>query len=171
MAKNEKKPDTKPEEASVQQEEEKSVEEKTQAPETNEWQDKYVRLFADFDNYKKRTQKEMLSSYSNGASGVIEELLPVIDNLERAVGAVSEDDDSNLAQGIQMVYKQLQETLTKLQVKPIPAVGEKFDPNLHNAVMHIEDEELEENVIVEEFLKGYQVKDKVIRHSMVKVAN
>ncbi len=152
-------------------EEETTVE---QAEETQEqkddWQDKYIRLYADFENYKKRKDKEVMSSYTNGKNGAIEELLPVVDNFDRALQSI-EDDDSQFAQGIKMVSKQLYDALDKLGVKPIEAVGKPFDPNLHNAVMHIEDENFGENVVAEEFLKGYISGDKVIRHSMVKVAN
>ena len=155
----------------LEQEEQKS-EDKTEekVPETNEWQDKYIRLFADFENYKKRTSKETLASYGNGKVAVIEEILPVVDNFDRAI-IMAQDDDSQFAQGIKMVAKQLYDALDKLGVKPIEAVGKQFDPNLHNAVMHIEDESFGENEVVEELLKGYILGDKVIRYSMVKVAN
>lgn len=148
-------------------EEEKKEEKKE---EKNEWQEKYVRLCADFDNYKKRTAREALSSYQNGLIAAVEELLPVVDNFDRATASIGEDD-SQLAQGIKMVAKQLYDALDKLGVKPIEAAGQKFDPNLHNAVMHIEDENFGENVVAEELLKGYKCGDKVVRHSMVKVAN
>ena len=147
--------------------EEAAPEEKS---EENEWKDKYVRLYADFENYKKRTAKESLSSYTNGKVAAIEELLPVVDNFDRATEAIG-DDDSQLAQGVKMVAKQLYDALDKLGVKPIEAKGQKFDPNLHNAVMHIEDEAYGENEVAEELLKGYVCGDKVIRYSMVKVAN
>ena len=138
--------------------------------EVNDWQDKYIRLYADFENYKKRKEKEILSSYTNGKIGAVEELLSVVDNFDRALVSI-ENDDSQFAQGIKMVSKQLYEALDKLGVKPIEALGKQFDPNLHNAVMHIEDENFGENEVVEEFLKGYICGDRVIRHSMVKVAN
>ena len=148
--------------------EETTVSEK--APVEDDWKDKYVRLYADFENYKKRMAKETLSSYTNGKVAAIEELLPVVDNFDRATAAMGEDD-SQLAQGIKMVAKQLYDALDKLGVKPIEAVGQKFDPNLHNAVMHVEDENYGENEVAEELLKGYTCGDKVIRCSMVKVAN
>lgn len=152
----------------AEQEEKEPV---TEEQKIDQWQDKYIRLAADFDNYKKRTQKESASSYGNGVSSTVEALLPVIDNFDRAVLAIEESDESNLAEGIKMIYKQLKETLEKLGVEVIPALGKTFDPNLHNAVMHVEDENFGENEITEEFLRGYKLKDKVIRHSMVKVAN
>ena len=153
-------------------EEKEILEEQTEeaVPEQNEWKDKYVRLYADFENYKKRTAKESLSSYTNGKVAAIEELLPVVDNFDRATEAIG-DDDSQLAQGIKMVAKQLYDALDKPGVKPIEAKGKKFDPNLHNAVMHVEDENFGENEVAEELLKGYMCGDKVIRYSMVKVAN
>ena len=140
------------------------------APVEDDWKDKYVRLYADFENYKKRMAKESLSSYTNGKVAAIEELLPVVDNFDRATAAIGEDD-SQLAQGIKMVAKQLYDALDKLGVKPIEAVGQKFDPNMHNAVMHVEDDAYGENEVAEELLKGYMCGDKVIRYSMVKVAN
>ena len=156
------------EEAVEETTEEKAPEEK--APVEDDWKDKYVRLYADFENYKKRMAKETLSSYTNGKVAAIEELLPVVDNFDRATAAMGEDD-SQLAQGIKMVAKQLYDALDKLGVKPIEAAGQKFDPNLHNAVMHVEDENYGENEVAEELLKGYTCGDKVIRYSMVKVAN
>lgn len=154
----------------MEDKEQEQAQEVTEPEKKDEWQDKYIRLCADFENYKKRTQKEMLSSYSNGVCAVIEALLPVVDNFDRAAENF-EGDDSPLAQGISMIYKQLKEMLEKLEVTEIPGVGEKFDPNMHNAVMHVEDENFGENEIAEQFLKGYKVKEKVVRHSMVKVAN
>ncbi|MBR3942586.1 MAG: nucleotide exchange factor GrpE [Clostridia bacterium] len=153
------------------QQEETTVEcEQTEEiPEKNEWQDKYIRLMADFDNYKKRTTKEMQASYKNGLIAAVEELLPVVDNFDRAVAAMAED--SKDGEGVRMIAKQLYDVLEKLGVKPIEAVGQPFDPNIHNAVMHIEDDAFGENVVAEDFLKGYMCGDKVIRPSMVKVAN
>ena len=107
-----------------------------------------------------------------GAKSVIEKVLPVVDNFERGLAAVPEDQKgSPFAEGMEKIYKQLMTVLEELEVKPIEALGKEFDPNLHNAVMHIEDEELGENVIAEEFQKGYTYRDGVVRHSMVKVAN
>ncbi len=154
----------------VQQEETTvDVEQTEEIPEKNEWQDKYIRLMADFDNYKKRTTKEMQASYKNGLIAAVEELLPVVDNFDRAVAAMPED--STDGEGIRMIAKQLYDVLAKLGVTPIEAVGQSFDPNIHNAVMHIEDDAYGENVVAEDFLKGYMCGDKVIRPSMVKVAN
>ena len=152
--------------------EETVKEENTEAvQQQDEWKDKYVRLYADFDNYKKRTQKEMLGSYSNGLSAALEQILPVVDNFDRAIAAIDEGDKSDFAQGVNMIYKQLIETLKNFGVEPIEAVGNNFDPNFHDAVMHVDDENYGENEIVEEFVKGYMIKDKVLRHSVVKVAN
>ena len=149
---------------------EETVEQTEETPEVNDWQDKYIRLYADFENYKKRKEKEVLSSYTNGKIGAVEELLSVVDNFDRALASI-ENDDSQFAQGIKMVSKQLYEALDKLGVKPIEALGKHFDPNLHNAVMHIEDESLGENVIAQVFSKGYKIGEKVLRPAMVKVAN
>lgn len=153
----------------VKETSEQTVEETEEVPGKNEWQDKYIRLMADFDNYKKRTTKEMQASYKNGLISAVEELLPVVDNFDRAVAAMPED--SKDGEGIRMIAKQLYDVLEKLGVKPIEAVGQPFDPNIHNAVMHIEDDAFGENVVAEDFLKGYMCGDKVIRPSMVKVAN
>ena len=153
----------------VQQEEITANAQAEEIPEKNEWQDKYIRLMADFDNYKKRTTKEMQASYKNGLIAAVEELLPVVDNFDRAVAAMPED--SKDGEGIRMIAKQLYDVLAKLGVTPIEAVGQPFDPNIHNAVMHIEDDAFCENVVAEDFLKGYMCGDKVIRPSMVKVAN
>lgn len=149
---------------------EEAVEE-TQTEENIDYKDSYIRLMAELANFKKRTQKEVLSTYTNAVCDTVEKLLPVMDNFDRAIEAITEEDNTNFTQGIIMIYKQLKELFEKLEVKVIDAVGQKFDPNIHNAVMHIDDESLEENVIVEEFMKGYMYKDKIIRHSMVKVAN
>lgn len=146
-------------------------ESKDAVQQTDEWKDKYVRLYADFDNYKKRTQKEMLGSYANGLSAAFEQILPVVDNFDRAIAAIDESDKSDFAQGVSMIYKQLIDTLKNFGVEPIEALGKSFDPNFHNAVMHVDDENCGENEVVEEFVKGYMIKDKVLRHSVVKVAN
>ena len=137
----------------------------------DDWKDKYIRILADFENFKKRTAKEMTSSFSNGVTVVAEELLPIMDNFDRAILALDESNDKALADGIKLIYKQFKDTFEKIGIKEIKALGEKFDPNLHNAVMHTDDENYGENEVVEEFMKGYTLKDKVIRHSMVKVAN
>lgn len=131
--------------------------------------DKHLRLMAEFDNFKKRTQKEKEELGAFATAETVEKLLPVIDNLERAISSIEEK--TTFSDGIEMVYKQLIEILGKIGVEEIESVGKEFDPNMHNAVMHIEDEEAGANIIVEEFMKGYKFKDKVIRYSMVKVAN
>ena len=137
-----------------------------------ELQDKVTRQMAEFDNFRKRSEKEKAAMYSMGARDVLEKMLEVLDNFERGFDAVEEDDqDDAFVQGMQMVYKQMLEALEKLGVKPIEAVGQPFDPNYHNAVMHEDNEEAGENEVVAEFQKGYMYHDDVIRHSMVKVAN
>lgn len=134
--------------------------------------DKYQRLMAEFENVRKRTAKEFVQRYDMGAMGVLEKLLPVVDNFERGLQAVAEDEkDTPFVQGIEQIYKQLMGTLDELGVKAMDAEGKEFDANLHNAVMHVEDEEAGENVVVEELQKGYMYKESVLRHSMVKVAN
>ena len=140
--------------------------------EIEELKDRLVRQMAEFDNYRKRTDKEKKQNYEIGASDFILKILPVVDNFERGLGAMTDaDKESSFAQGIEMIYKQLITVLADLGVTPIEAVGQEFDPNLHNAVMHAEDEGLGENIVAEEFQKGYKYKDTVLRHSMVKVAN
>jgi len=132
--------------------------------------DKYQRTLAEFDNFRKRTAKEKASMYDNGVSDTIEKLLPVIDNFERAVAAPTDKEDG-FYKGIVMILKQMQGVLDVLGIEPIETVGETFDPNLHHAVAHTEDENYGENEIAEEMQKGYKYKDKIIRPSMVKVAN
>lgn len=137
-----------------------------------ELEDKVKRQLAEFENFRNRSEKEKTAMYEVGAKSVIEKLLPVIDNFERGFLTVPEEEkDSPFVDGMNKVYKQLITELESIGVKPIEAVGLEFDPNLHNAVMHVEDEEVGENIIVEEFQKGYCYKDSVVRHSMVKVAN
>lgn len=131
--------------------------------------DKWQRLMAEFDNYRKRSDKEKADSYDYAVSNTIAELLPVIDNFERALKV--ESTDKSLFSGVEMIYKQIIGLLEKMHVTPIEAVGKEFDPNLHNAIMHIDDEALGENIVAEELQKGYLYKEKVIRHSLVKVAN
>ena len=134
--------------------------------------DRLTRQMAEFDNFRKRTEKEKSQMYEIGAKDIIEKILPVVDNFERGLDAVKEEDKEDpFIQGMEMVYKQLMTVLGELGVKPIEAVGKEFDPNLHNAVMHVEDENFGENIIAEEFQKGYVYRDSVVRHSMVKVAN
>ena len=137
-----------------------------------ELEDRVKRQMAEFDNFRKRTEKEKSHMYEVGAKDVIEKILPVVDNFERGLASVPEDQKSDpVIDGMEKVYRQLMTILTDLGVTPIEAVGEEFDPNYHNAVMHVEDEELGENVVAEEFQKGYMYRDTVIRHSTVKVAN
>ena len=134
--------------------------------------DKLTRQMAEFDNFRKRTEKEKSAMYEIGAKDVIEKILPVVDNFERGFQGVSEEEkDHPFIQGMDKVYKQMMTVLEGLGVKPIEAVGQKFNPDFHNAVMHVEDEDAGENVVVEEFLKGYTYRDSVVRYSMVKVAN
>ena len=134
--------------------------------------DRLKRSMAEFDNFRKRSEKEKATMFDMGARNVAEKLLPVVDNFERAMLVTpSEGEGKAFADGIAMIYNQMTKTLEDLGVKPIDCVGKEFDPNLHNAVMHIEDESLGENVVAEELLKGYMYKDSVLRHSMVKVAN
>ena len=134
--------------------------------------DRLKRSMAEFDNFRKRSDKEKATMFDMGARSIAEKILPVVDNFERAmVAAPKEGDGKAFAGGITMIYNQLKKTLEDLGVKPIDCVGQPFDPNFHNAVMHVEDESLGENVVAEELLKGYMYKDSVLRHSMVKVAN
>lgn len=135
--------------------------------------DKYQRTLAEFDNFRKRTIKEKAGMYDDGVRSTVEKLLTVIDNLERAVAVQEGKADENDAffKGVKMTLTQFQEVLKGIGVEEIKAVGEQFDPNLHAAVAHEDDENYGENEIVLEMLKGYKYKDKVIRHSMVKVAN
>ena len=131
--------------------------------------DRLKRSMAEFDNYRKRTEKEKSSMYIIGAKDIVEKMLPIVDNFERGLAQAPEDDP--FAEGMKMIYKQMMTAFDEMGVKAIEAVGKEFDPNLHNAVMHVEDESVGENVVVEEFQKGYTYKDFVVRHSMVKVAN
>lgn len=134
--------------------------------------DRLKRSMAEFDNYRKRTEKEKSAMYEIGARDIIEKILPVVDNFERGLATVPADTkELPFVEGMDMVYKQLMKTLEEAGVKQIEAVGQPFDPNFHNAVMHIDDEELGENTVAEEFQKGYLYRDTVVRHSMVKVAN
>ena len=134
--------------------------------------DRVQRQMAEFDNFRKRSEKEKAAMYEIGAKSVIEKILPTIDNFERGFAAVTEEQKSDpFVEGMEKVYRQMLTTLEGIGVKPIEAVGKPFDPNFHNAVMHVEDEEAGENTVVEEFQKGYLYRDSVVRHSMVKVAN
>lgn len=134
--------------------------------------DKLTRQMAEFDNFRKRTDKEKSQMYEIGAKDVIEKILPVVDNFERGLAAVPEEEKNHpFMEGMDKIYKHLMTTLEEIGVKPIEAVGQEFNPDFHNAVMHVEDEELGENIVAEEFQKGYMYRDHVVRHSMVKVAN
>ena len=138
----------------------------------DELEDRVKRQMAEFENFRKRTDKEKAAMFETGAKSVIEKILPVVDNFERGLAAVPEDEKgSAFVDGMNKVYKQLLTELDNMGVKPIEAVGQEFDPNFHNAVMHIEDENFGENIVAEEFQKGYTYHDTVVRHSMVKVAN
>ena len=137
-----------------------------------ELEDKVKRQLAEFENFRNRTEKEKSRMFEFGARDVIEKMLPVVDNFERGLAAIPEEEKGGpVASGMEMIYKQMMTTLEGLGVKPIEALNQPFDPNFHNAVMHVEDEEIEESTVVEEFQKGYIYKETVIRYSMVKVAN
>ena len=134
--------------------------------------DRLTRQMAEFDNFRKRTDKEKSHMYEIGAKDIIDKLLPVVDNFERGFEALGEEEkDHPFIEGMDKVYKHLMTTLESVGVKPIQAVGETFNPDFHNAVMHVEDENYGENTVVEEFQKGYTYRDGVVRYSMVKVAN
>ena len=134
--------------------------------------DRLTRQMAEFDNFRKRSEKENSQMYEIGAKDIIEKILPVVDNFERGLGSVPEEEkNAPFVEGMEKIYKQLMTTLESVGVKPIEAVGQEFNPDFHNAVMHVEDEGLGENIIAEEFQKGYMYRESVVRHSMVKVAN
>ena len=155
--------ESEPEEIEKEDEKDEQIEDLT---------DRLKRQMAEFENFRKRTEKEKSQMYDMGASAILEKILPVIDNFERGLAAVPEEDKNNgFVEGMDKIYKQMMTVLTEVGVTPIEAAGQEFDPNLHNAVMHVEDEELGENVVAEELQKGYKYKENVIRHSMVKVAN
>ena len=138
----------------------------------DELNDKLRRSMAEFDNYRKRTDKEKSAMYEIGAKDVIEKILPIVDNFERGLNTIPEDAKGTaFAEGMEKIYKQFVKTLDDLGVKPIEAVGKPFDPNFHNAVMPVEDENLGENVVAAELQKGYTYKESIVRHSMVQVAN
>jgi len=137
-----------------------------------EYLDKLQRMSAEFDNYKKRTAREKEALYNDAIGDAVSAFLPVVDNLQRAIQAFEKGDDKQtLKDGIDLVNRQVKDVMKSLGVEEIVSVGNKFDPELHNAVMHIEDEAYEESSVIDEFQKGYVIKEKVIRHSMVKVAN
>jgi molecular chaperone GrpE len=140
--------------------------------EIDELKDRLMRQMAEFENFRKRSEKEKAQMFEIGAKSIIEKILPVVDNFERGLGAISEEEkEGAFAQGIEKIYKQMVTTLEEAGVSAIDAVGKEFDPNLHNAVMHAEDENFGENIISDEFQKGYKYKETVVRHSMVKVVN
>ena len=150
----------------------KKTDKKTEAYEAKiaELDDRVKRQMAEFENYRKRTEKEKAAMFEMGAKSVIEKILPVADNFERGLAAIPEEDqNSPFAEGLNKIYKQLMTELENLGVKPIEAVGQEFDPNYHNAVMQVESDEYEEGVIAQELLKGYTYRDTVVRYSMVAV--
>lgn len=169
------------EEASVEEETEAGAEEDAAKEEEKkdkkdilieELNDKYMRTFAEFDNFRKRTEKEKAAMFEVGAKSIIERVLPIVDSFERGLATLSEEEKSQpFADGMDKVYKQMMKALEEAGVTPIEAVGKEFDPNLHNAVMHGEDENYGENIISEEFQKGYMYRETVVRYSMVKVEN
>ena len=140
--------------------------------ELNALKDRYMRTLAEYENYRKRTEKEKADIYTYAVKDVMTKMLPILDNLERGIAVIPEESKADpVAEGMDKICKQFQKTLQDIGVKPIEAEGKEFDPNLHNAVMHVEDENLGENVVAEELQKGYTYKESVVRHSMVKVAN
>ena len=175
MAKDKKK-DIKAEEVVEEVETTETAEETPEVPEVNEWEEKYnaerdahLRVAAEFDNFRKRTLKEKEASYGNGKADAVEKLLPVYDNLERALNQPTEDEA--FRKGVEMTMTQLVGIFSGLGVEIFGNVGENFDPNFHNAVMHTEDETLGENVISQVFQKGFKLGEKIIRFAMVQVAN
>lgn len=156
-------------EEAVIEEESENVVAKLQA-EVEEFQNKYLRLNADFQNFRKRSEKEKTDLYKYANEKLIVELLPLMDNMERALDHIDEENKASVVDGLKMIHKGFMDTLTKNGVEVIEAVGEEFDPQIHNAVMMEESEEHDSNIIIDEFQKGYRLKEKVIRHSMVKVS-
>lgn len=136
-----------------------------------EEQEKYLRLYAEYENFRKRSAKERESVYADAYCDALTQILPILDTLERAAVFSAEDAESPMAKGLELTLKSFAETMNKMGVSEIEALDKEFDPNLHNAVMHVEDESVGESVVVEVFMKGYKKGDKVLRHSMVKVAN
>ena len=150
--------------------EEKDKKEDAVKAQINELQDKVMRQMAEFENFRKRSEKEKSAMFETGAKSVIEKILPVVDNFERGLATVPEDEkDTPFVDGMNKVYRQLLTELENLGVKPIEAVGKEFDPNFHNAVMQVENDELEPGTVAQELLKGYMYRDTVVRHSMVAV--
>ncbi len=137
-----------------------------------ELEDRVKRQMAEFDNFRKRTEKEKSAMFETGAKSVIEKILPVVDNFERGLASVPEEEKgAPFAEGMEMIYKQLISELEKMEVKPIPAIGEEFNPEFHNAVMQVESEEYDSGIIAQELQKGYTYRDSVVRHSMVAVVS
>jgi len=153
----------------VIEEESENVVAKLQA-EVEEFQNKYLRLNADFQNFRKRSEKEKTDLFKYANEKLIVELLPLVDNMERALDHIDEENKASVVDGLKMIHKGFIDTLTKNGVEAIEAVGEEFDPQIHNAVMMEDSEEHDSNIIIDEFQKGYRLKEKVIRHSMVKVS-
>ena len=165
-------PDGEKETSKAEKKEKKRKDKKQDAmkEKVEELEDRVKRQMAEFDNFRKRTEKEKTAMFETGARSVIEKILPVVDNFERGLASVSEEEkDGALAQGMQMIYKQLMTELENLDVKPIMAVGEEFNPEFHNAVMQTQSDEFESGVIAQELQKGYTYRDSVVRHSMVAV--
>ncbi len=165
-------PDGEKETSKAEKKEKKRKDKKQDAmkEKVEELEDRVKRQMAEFDNFRKRTEKEKTAMFETGARSVIEKILPVVDNFERGLASVSEEEkDGALAQGMQMIYKQLMTELENLDVKPILAVGEEFNPEFHNAVMQTQSDEFESGVIAQELQKGYTYRDSVVRHSMVAV--
>jgi molecular chaperone GrpE len=170
------------EETVVETEEKKAQEENTtETPDDGkdkkdlkieELNDRLMRNMAEFENFRKRSEKEKSQMFEIGAKSIVEKILPIIDNFERGLGTITEaEKESAFVQGIEQIYKQFITALEEAGVKPIEAVGQEFNPDYHNAVMHGEDENYGENIISDEFQKGYMYKESVVRHSMVKVMN
>ena len=170
------KKDKKKKETPVEETVEEVVEETVETPEVNPWEEKYkaehdshLRLAAEYDNFRKRTVKEKEASYGNGRADAVAKMLPIYDNLERALNQPTED--AAYKKGVEMTMNELVKIFTSLGVEVFGIVGDEFDPNLHNAVMHIDSEELGENVIAQVFQKGFKIGEKVVRFAMVQVAN
>ncbi|WP_105619800.1 nucleotide exchange factor GrpE [Vallitalea okinawensis] len=145
---------------------------KSKEEEATDYLDRLQRTMAEFENFRKRTVKEKSSMYESGAKDALEPILQIVDNFERALGTLEEDQkEDSFVKGIDMIYKQFTSVLEELGVKAIEAVGNEFDPNYHSAVTHVEDEQFGDNEVVEEFQRGYMYKESVLRYSMVKVAN
>ena len=161
-----------PAKAEEKKEKKKSKKKDKKDEKIEELNDRLLRNMAEFENFRNRSEKEKAAKFNMGAKNVVEKVLPIVDNFERGLAAVPEEEKDNaFVKGMEAVYKQFTTVLEEIGVTPIEAVGKEFDPNLHNAVMHDEDETKEANIISEEFQKGYMYKDSVVRHSMVKVVN